>query len=162
MLSGAKDLFCHWRFIMLNLFLIRGISGSGKSTLTRKLGFRCFEADQFFMKYGVYNFDPKKLSEAHQWCQDQTRKSLENGASVVVANTFTQRWEMEPYIKMASDLNVRLTVIDLFDDGCNDETLAQRNDHGVTIETIKAMRSRYEHDWKNGNPVPPFGADRNF
>jgi predicted kinase len=141
---------------MLNLFLVRGISGAGKSTLTNQLNVVVFEADQYFMVEGEYKFDPTKLGEAHQWCQSQTRQALLQGQSAVVSNTFTQRWEMEPYIQMAKELGARVTVVDLFDGGCDDETLSRRNEHGVPIEAIAAMRSRYEHDWKNGNPVHPY------
>jgi predicted kinase len=141
---------------MLNLFLVRGISGAGKSELTRSLSLTCLESDQFFLENGDYKFDPTKLGEAHQWCQTRTREILEYGHSVAISNTFTQRWEMEPYIQIAQELGARLTVVDLFDGGCDDETLSERNVHGVPIEAIAAMRSRYEHDWKNGNPVPPW------
>jgi len=141
---------------MANLFLVRGISGAGKSSLTNQLHVVVYEADQYFMVEGEYKFDPSKLGQAHQNCQDKTRESLKNGVSVAVSNTFTQRWEMEPYIQMAKEYGVRLTVVDLFDGGQTNEVLAERNQHGVPVEVIAKMRERYEHDWANGKTTPPW------
>jgi predicted kinase len=138
---------------MKNLFLIRGLPGCGKTTLTNALGVRFegfYEADDFFYVDGEYQFDPSKLSQAHQQCQSRCLESLENDESCVVSNTFTQRWEMQPYIEMAEKTGARLTVIDLFDGGQTDEELAARNQHGVPLVAIKRMRDRYEHDWRSG------------
>jgi predicted kinase len=148
------------------LFVFRGLPGSGKTTLARQLDLDVFEADQFFMEGGIYRFDPSKLPQAHAECQRQTLECLEAGKSCVVSNTFTQRWEMQPYIEMAEQTDTRLSVISLFDGGCTDEQLAERNTHGVPLQAIQAMRNRWEHDWKNGSPerlqppaeVEPFDA----
>tara|TARA_Y100000034_G_scaffold99818_1_gene122831 strand:- start:2886 stop:3155 length:270 start_codon:yes stop_codon:yes gene_type:complete len=81
---------------------------------------------------------------------------LDTGSpTVVVHNTFSTRWEMEPYLRMAGGTTV-VSVLDLFDGGCTDEELFKRNSHGVPLETITAMRARWEHDWKVGNPLPPW------
>jgi hypothetical protein len=73
-----------------------------------------------------------------------------------VANTFTQRWEMEPYLRMASQYGARIVVIDAFDGGMTDEELAVKNIHGVPVEGIRAMRNRWEADWRAGDPRPPW------
>lgn len=138
---------------MQTLTLVRGLPGCGKSTEACQFDLPIFEADQFFIVNGVYNFDPSKLGAAHEQCQRKTFESLAANKSCVVANTFTQRWEMEPYLKMAKNTNTRLNVVDLFDGGCSDEKLAQRNTHGVPLKAIQAMRSRYQLDWWNGSPV---------
>ena len=156
---------------MINLILIRGLPSTGKTTLAKLLGFTSFEADMFFHEgqdvSKPYNFDAKKLGDAHQWCQTSTKKALEalkefedkNLAAkpygVIVSNTFTCRWEMQPYLDMVTD-DVRLTVIDLFDGGESNETLQARNAHGVPLTAFEAMRERYEHDWANGDPKPPW------
>lgn len=143
--------------VVQTLFLIRALPGAGKTTLAMQLDLDIYEADQFFVDaIGAYIFDPSKLPQAHAECQGNTRACLEKGDSCVVSNTFTQRWELEPYLQMAKDNNVRVTVIDLYDSGCTDDELKDRNTHGVPLDSIKAMRDRWEHDWKNGNPVPPW------
>ena len=63
---------------------------------------------------------------------------------------------MEPYILLAKEFNAEFQVIDLFDGGCTDQELFERNVHDVPLETIVAMRARWEHDWEGGNPTPPW------
>ena len=79
---------------MTTLYLIRGIPGSGKSTLGNFLAgsgtvFAAIEADDYFVKDGLYVFDANKLHEAHHWCQTKVDKLLEFGYSVAVTNTST-------------------------------------------------------------------------
>ena len=109
-----------------------------------------------------YNFDPSKLSEAHAWCLETTKRLLREAdrdvrqQSVVVHNTFCCRWEMEAYLEMAKRRGSQVTVVSVFDGGCTDEELAKRNSHGVPLDAIRRMRERYEHDWKSGDRRPPW------
>lgn len=132
---------------MKTLTLIRGIPGSGKSTLAKsiqgeKQGY-CntvhYEADMFFIQIdGEYRFDPKKIKDAHNWCQDRTKKALLEGRDVIVSNTFTQLWEMEAYFKIAKETGAVVNVI-----------LAQgnfNNVHGVPEDKVEQMRARFEYD----------------
>ena len=148
---------------MKHLTLVRGLPGSGKTSFM----WRCvgdmlgvvyqIATDDFFMVDGKYQFDPKLLTENHEKCRLQVQEWLEGQkGDVWVHNTFSCRWEMEPYLTLAASNNYFVTVIDIFDGGCTDEELAKRNSHGVPIEGITAMRNRWEHDWKNGDPEPPW------
>ena len=159
---------------MKTIFLIRGISGCGKTTLSDTLhrGLQCeaghwsepdgssvqhVAADDYFVdEDGVYKFDQSSLPDAHAWCKDQAEKAMEADIDVIVHNTFTQRWEMEPYLQLAGRFGYRISVVSLYDGGCTDEELAERNSHGVPLEGISRMRERYEHDWKNGDTRPPW------
>lgn len=142
------------------LILVRGLPGSGKSTLCEQLSPDYhFEADDFFMREGVYKFDPSKLGEAHAQCIAKATDALqwsEKGAVTVVSNTFSQRWEMEPYLRAAEKAEVKVFVIDLFDGGKSVEELAIRNVHSVPLTTIQAMARRWEHNWREGDPLPPW------
>ncbi|MBT5638020.1 MAG: ATP-binding protein [Candidatus Peribacter sp.] len=143
----------------MKLTLVRGLPGAGKSTFA---GSEAIEADWWFCqgvssyKLGEYEFDPSELKNAHAWCQQRTREQLESGLDATVANTFTQRWEMQSYIDMAKELGAELVVHDVYDGEQTDEVLAERNVHGVPLEAIQRMRARYEKDWENGNPMPPW------
>ena len=144
------------------LYIVRGLPGSGKSTVGRSIQHRsgevpyCYAADDFFMVNGEYRFDPTKLGMVHEFCQEAVRSALFNDHSVVVANTFTERWEMEPYLRMAEKHGARVVVIDCFDAGMTDAELAAKNVHGVPEATIATMRARWEHDWRSGEPRAPW------
>jgi len=134
------------------LYVIRGLSGSGKTTRAKELLQSkkihiFFEADMFFINNAtnLYTFDASKLSDAHQWCQNKVKESLKSGFNVAVSNTFTQYWELEPYMHMAAELHTTVKLIDLFDSGMDDEQLSRRNIHGVPISSISKMRKRYQH-----------------
>ncbi len=130
---------------MKTLYLLRGLPGSGKSTLAKQLGGVHFETDRYF--YDVndnYNFDGSKLKEAHQWCQDSVSNAmLLNYTSgyndtIVVSNTFTQEWEMKPYMDMAKDWGY--TVFSIIVENRHGGT----NVHGVPEEKIQQMNDRFE------------------
>jgi predicted kinase len=140
---------------MRDLILIRGLPGSGKSTLAFRLSPNPRAADDFFVRDGIYQFDGSKLSQAHAACQEAARADLAATGLAVVCNTFSQGWEIYPYIEIARKTGARLTVLDLFDSGANDEALARANTHGVPAQTIALMRSRWEHDWARAVMRPP-------
>jgi predicted kinase len=124
----------------MQLILIRGLPGSGKSTLARalyKAGFKHFEADSFHLnEEGDYCFDPANIKAAHAWCQDETRKALAQGYSVVVSNTFTQIWELTPYLEMAKFFGIEPNIV---------ETKGNwENVHYVPSEIMERMRARWE------------------
>jgi len=125
----------------MRLTIIRGLPGSGKTTVakTEYPEAKHCEADQYFEDgNGNYNFDPGKLKDAHEVCQKCARDGLESGKDVVVSNTFTQCWEMEPYIDMADDA------------GADVEIRIERGDYGnvhdVPEYVILAMKNRFEKD----------------
>ncbi len=140
------------------LILIRGLPGSGKSTLAKKIiedgradpehqeHYACFEADMYFHERkegdpighgsGEYKFDPKKIGDAHAWCQHETKRRLSQGINVIVSNTFTTKWELEPYVKMAKELGAKIEIM---------ETKGNfQNVHGVPEATITKMAARWE------------------
>ncbi len=123
----------------MQLFIIRGLPGSGKSTIAnamRHAGFVHVEADMFFMESGSYKYVPEKIKLAHEWCQYTVRHALENGNNVVVSNTFTRRFEMQPYIDMATEFGIVPNIMT-----ANGNF---GNVHGVPDEVLQKMRDRWE------------------
>ena len=126
--------------IMKNLYLVRGLPGSGKSTFARSIAksYQIFEADQYFMKRGKYNFDPTKLKEAHNSCQLKCAERMKLQLSkIVIANTFTQEWEMEPYFEMAERYHYRVHTIIV------ENRHGNKNIHGVDEDKLKIMKDRF-------------------
>jgi predicted kinase len=121
------------------LVICRGLPGSGKSTLAETLapGF-AFAADDYFTdEEGNYNFDPSKLGEAHNQCARNVKNAMLDGVGVVaVANTFTLRWEADPYFRMAKRYGYSVFVVH-----CQNDF---GNVHGVPEAAIDRMRERWE------------------
>jgi predicted kinase len=61
---------------------------------------------------------------------------LATGHAVVVANTFTQQWEMQPYRDIAARRGVSLEIVTA--------TGNYPNIHGVPPAAIERMRVRWE------------------
>lgn len=87
----------------MKLIIVCGVSGSGKSTWAKANmppNSVRMEADLFFYENGQYCFNPNMLSAAHRWCRVQTEMYLGLGMNVVVSNTFSRKWEVQPYLDM--------------------------------------------------------------
>jgi len=121
------------------LFIIRGLPGSGKSTLAKSLGGKHVEADMFFMEDGEYKFDATKIKDAHSWCQTIVGGWMSDSEErIVVSNTFTQEWEMMPYIEWAEDFGYKVFVLIV------ENRHGGVNEHNVPQEVIDKMKQRFE------------------
>jgi len=121
------------------LYIVRGIPGSGKSTFAKTLGGQHYEADMFFIdEEGNYKFDVTKIKEAHQWCQSivKTDMILEY-PKIVVSNTSTQEWEMEPYFTLAKEYGYKTFSIVV------ENRHGGVNQHGVPEDKLEQMRNRF-------------------
>lgn len=131
------------------LYIVRGLPGSGKSTIAEKLAPKwwVFEADQFFCdkdEHGnpiedTYSFDAKKIAFAHKDCQERVRHSMHrcvDDTTLVVSNTFTQKWEVKPYIELAKKYGYEVQIITVQSNF--------KNVHGVPQESIMRMKNRWE------------------
>ncbi len=127
--------------LAISLTLIRGLPGSGKSTLAKKsaqnTGAIHLETDMYFVNSkGQYRFDPKKLNQAHKWCQQQTRQHLEQGFSVIVSNTFVCQWEMQAYKDIAQTIGAELYI-----QVCREQF---GSIHNIEAKTIANMKRKWE------------------
>jgi predicted kinase len=131
------------------VYIIRGPSGSGKSTYAEELSSVVYSADDFFMVDGKYNWDISLLSEAHQHCFNSFLYAIKNKVEkIVVANTFTRKYEYVNYILVAQMFGYEVKVVDfIVKDIETIKVLAERNQHGVPLETIFSQVARFElHD----------------
>ena len=125
---------------MKELILLRGLPGSGKSTLANAIGGVHFEADMYFVDSdGNYKFEPARIKDAHAWCQNKVKLSMESDVEkIVVSNTFTLEWEMEHY-KMLAGVNgyrVHSVIVENRHDGVNV--------HDVPTNKLEQMKARFE------------------
>lgn len=128
------------------IYLIRGLPGSGKSTLGKMLTEMSIAADDWMQnEYGQYSFQPKLLQYAHESCQRTFKLLLANtDINISVCNTFSQYWEIRPYVHICREHRVPYVIIDLFDSGLSDTELAGRSVHAVPAAVIAKMRVRWE------------------
>ena len=123
------------------MILIRGLPGSGKSTLASLLHktelFYWCEADHFFLdEEGNYNFDIKQIKEAHDYCKSMIADALAHNLDVIISNTFTQKWEIQPYLIMAKAYGIEPLII---------ETKGTwPSVHNVPQEVLERMKARWE------------------
>lgn len=134
------------------MIIMRGLPGSGKDTLLctvlPKGGVVC-SADDFFMEGGEYKFVPWKIGHAHESCKLKCFRAMTEGKHVAISNTNTQKWEYRLYLEMAVHFGYTVEIHNLFDGGCTDAELAERNVHSVPEEVIGRMRQGYEHPDKS-------------
>lgn len=127
------------------LILLRGLPGSGKTRLAKILSeqgkYPVYSVDDYFTnpKTGDYQFDFKNNHLAYKQCEEQTKQSMQNQVSkIIVHNTFTMDWELDPYFKLASEFNYTLFVVTV-------ENYHQNpNTHGVSSEQLKKMEEKYK------------------
>ena len=133
---------------MLNknsLIVLRGLPGSGKSTLAMVLSedgkHPIFSVDDYFTnsETGEYIFDFKNNHLAYKLCEENTKLSMVNKLSkIIIHNTFTMDWELEPYFKLASEYNYAMFVVTV-------ENYHQSgNAHEVSDEQLQKMAEKYK------------------
>jgi predicted kinase len=131
------------------LFLVRGLPGSGKSTFAKHIwnDYAICEADQYFIdkSTGEYKFDASKLKNAHAWCREQVEIRMKDNVvnpqyypEIVVSNTSTMEWEMQPYVDLANQYGYEVfsLIVENRHNG--------NNVHGVPIDKIEQMKDRFE------------------
>jgi len=130
--------------MMQTLYLIRGVPGSGKSSFAQTLLDSGVvdvkaEADDLFLLIGKgeYSFDPSKLKEAHEWCQETARVHLKNGDNVAVSNTSTTEKEVAVYQQIAELTGSKFMSIIL------ENRHEGQNIHNVPPEKIQQMKNRF-------------------
>lgn len=120
------------------LYILRHVPGAGSSTLAKQLaGDNVFEADQYFVTNGHYEFDATKLSTAHKFCQQRLTGAMSDGITpLCVSNTTTTEKELKPYLEMAKThgYTAFVVVVENRHEGVNQ--------HGVPEEVLTKMRTR--------------------
>lgn len=107
--------FKNW-ILEKKIILLRGVSGSGKSTLAKKIvgDGVILSTDDYFLKDGVYFFDPKKLGVYHKLNQQRAEQSMVDGVTpIIIDNTMSMPWEAKPYVDLADKYNYKIIIKEL-------------------------------------------------
>lgn len=125
---------------MTHLVLVRGIQGSGKTTFatTHYPQYVHWETDKLCMKNGVYVFEPAMVKNNHIISQLYVDQLLKQGMNVVVSNTFSTLWEMEPYLKMLAHKSIFRMTTPI-------EVCLSRQVHNVPEETVHKVAARFQN-----------------
>jgi uridine kinase len=125
------------------LYLIRGCPGAGKSTFAQSLldsrvVQRVYEADDYFIQNGEYQFDPTKLGQAHYQCERNTWLALYEGMSVAVSNTSCAEWEVETYATIARETEANFVSIIV------ENRHEGKNIHGCPDAKVEQMKRKFD------------------
>ena len=114
-----------------------------------KDGGQAFSSDEYFIKNGVYVFNPSELVHAHKWNQKRVADALKTGLTpIVVDNTHTQKWEARPYVVEALKYNYKIEFVEPNTPWKkNPIELQKRNVHNVPLDAIKRMLDRWENNF---------------
>lgn len=155
--------------------VMRGLPGSGKTHFSSKILPKIFNieeefvsissADNFFMKNGVYRFNPKQLPYAHKSCRKKFLTALQSAEEehldlVIVDNTNTTPTEIAFYYDLATIYTNDVEILtieppaimshkDWLDQCC------AKNAHGVPMKSITAMADRMQK-----NKLPWFWKEK--
>ena len=129
-----------------NLLLVRGASGSGKTTFVEKFIENVslsIATDDFFVLDGIYTFNHSYLAEYHQRCIDGVESEMETPSTegycnIVVHNTFTKDWEMQPYLVLADKYKYMVHTL-IVENRHGSESI-----HDVPQPAVDAQRERFE------------------
>jgi len=139
------------------VIIMVGISGAGKTTAIKDLSYRyprlkVCSADLFFCDdNGCYNFDPAKLSEAHNYCMRNFLEAMANGSNaVVVDNTNCSIAEIAPYVAVANAFGYFTKIIVVH---AEPKDCIERNTHGTPANAIMGQHYRLQ---KTLADLPPW------
>ena len=129
----------------MKVTVLRGISGSGKTTWTKAHESKAHivSADFYFMRDGVYTFDPQKLEENHAKCFRAFMEALLKSEEwIIVDNTNICAWEYSPYVLAAEAYGYAVELVTF---ECSVEVSLSRKD-AVPPEKLRATSQRLEEE----------------
>lgn len=137
---------------MKKVIILCGVPGCGKSTYARSIPYAVVcSADDFFMKDGVYTFNPSLLGQAHAKCFGDFLTCIgKECPCIIVDNTNIQRWERQNYETVALmcqyDVEYKYWLLKTEKEI---QCCLKRNTHEVPESVVRSMLDRFQQ---------PFGS----
>lgn len=144
---------------MKKLILMRSPPGGGKSTLVQKLVseydkqglcVKVHSTDDYHFSFKddkwVYQFDQANLGRYHKRNQTAVSVSMDGEFNIIIVdNTNITFGELKPYVILAVLFDYEIELVEPDTSWkFNAEECFTRNIHGVPLENIKRMLSRWE------------------
>ncbi len=158
------------------MIIYRGLPGAGKDTHIAQFqkalalehcDLKVFSADDFWYRNPerTYQFDPKRIGEAHTSCFSGVLNCLEHrfqfgcqhpAPYIVVNNTNISAYEIAPYIALANSYGLDHQILTIW---CDPMVAARRNIHQVPVEVVFSMYQRLLEEnlpplWKHQIVLP--------
>ena len=130
---------------MPSLIILRGLPGAGKTSLAKILSengkWPIFSNDDYFTdpNTGIYTFRFAENHVAYEQCRNNTELAMQQGnEKIIIHNTFTIDWEIDPYFLLASKHNYQIHVLTV------ENHHGGKNSHGISEEQIGKMAEKYK------------------
>jgi len=134
----------------MHVDIMRGLPGSGKSfwakvRMSQAKGVGVIvSADNYFMRDGVYTFNPSRITEAHDDCLGRFIKAVDKGNDyITVDNTNIHAWEIAPYYRLAEHYGYSVQVVQV---NTPLTTCMKRQTHGVPELTMGMMYANLQRE----------------
>ena len=136
----------------LTMLILRGLPGSGKSSLVGRIlktypQAEVCSADTYFTQAdGSYQYDRDKIKEAHIFSQEKAEALCKDACNlVIVDNTNVKRWELQPYLNIATRFRYSVVILEPQTPWAKDpEQLALRNSHQVKENVIRKKLKEWQ------------------
>lgn len=127
-----------------HLILLRGLPGAGKTTFAKLIAenkcYPIYSVDDYFTDaLGNYQFKFEENYKAYAACLSHVEQAIEHGhLKIIVHNTFTLDWEIEPYFKLAKKHHIEIHILTV------ENYHNKQNVHDVSDAQIKKMAEKYK------------------
>ena len=133
----------------MKVYILRGLSGSGKSTYARYLQKTEGEvlicsADAELDHGNGYQFDSRRLPDAHKYCLRRFIDAVQKRWAVIVLdNTNIVYHHFSHYITIAEAFDYEVEIVTIT---CDPETAAAQTTHGVPLGSLKSKLKALNDD----------------
>lgn len=125
------------------LILMQGVPGSGKSSIAtiiaNHINAKVVSNNDYMVKNNKYCFEPARLNECIEKCQDAAERYAEEGWNLIIDNVNAEPFTVDYYFDLAERHNYRVMVIRT---SRSSNECFRENIHNVPPQSIINMHGR--------------------